>query len=58
MPKHTFKETTQIKDKVFFAGDAELSEADAKALESINEEEKEIETEETEEVSRRGKGRK
>ncbi len=32
MGKHTFKETTAIANKVFFAGDAEISDEDAKTL--------------------------
>lgn len=32
MPKHTFTETTTVNNKVFFEGEVELSDADAKAL--------------------------
>jgi len=34
MPKHTFTETTTVNNKVFFKGDAEVSEADAKAVQT------------------------
>lgn len=32
MPKHNFEKTTEANNKVFFKGEAEVSEEDAKAL--------------------------
>ncbi len=32
MPKHTFDETTEVNNKVFFEGEAEISDADLKAI--------------------------
>ena len=45
MPKHTFTETTTVNNKVFFEGEVELSDADAK---SLKESEKTAQTEKTE----------
>lgn len=35
MPKHTFTETTEVNNKVFFEGEAELSDADLKAVKEM-----------------------
>lgn len=32
MPKHTFTETTEVNNKVFFEGEAEISDADVASL--------------------------
>ncbi len=42
MPKHNFEETTTINNKVFFEGEAEVSDADLKALKDAEKREYEV----------------
>jgi hypothetical protein len=55
MPKHTFKETTEVNNKVFFAGEAELDADDLKALKELPAETGTEEPGAEKEPSRKGK---
>ncbi len=45
MPKHNFAETTSVNHKVFFEGEAEVSDADLKALKEVKSNENETDEE-------------